>query len=100
MTVVDGLLTSWHQQSHRVLLFSQTRQMLDIIEKYVKKKEFMYFRMDGNTPVKDRMKMVDDFNRRSDVFLFLLTTKVGGLGINLTGANRVILFDPDWVRGC
>ena len=54
--------------------------------------------MDGNTAVGARMKLVDSFNSNPDMFVFLLTTRVGGLGVNLTGANRVVIFDPDWVR--
>ena len=53
--------------------------------------------MDGNTAIKNRIEMVDEFNATSSILVFLLTTKVGGLGINLTGANRVIIYDPDWV---
>jgi DNA excision repair protein ERCC-6 len=51
--------------------------------------------MDGDVTLKDRMKLIEKFNSE-DVFLFLLTTRVGGLGINLTAANKVIIFDPDW----
>jgi DNA excision repair protein ERCC-6 len=54
--------------------------------------------MDGATPVKKRSHLVDQFNNSANIFLFLLTTKVGGLGVNLTGADRIIIFDPDWVR--
>jgi DNA excision repair protein ERCC-6 len=59
---------------------------------------YSYQRMDGLTPIKNRISMVDEFNASSSILVFLLTTKVGGLGINLTGANRVIIFDPDWVH--
>ncbi|KAE8708130.1 Protein CHROMATIN REMODELING 8 [Hibiscus syriacus] len=52
--------------------------------------------MDGQTPVKQRMALIDEFNNSDDIFIFILTTKVGGLGTNLTGADRVIIFDPDW----
>jgi len=52
--------------------------------------------MDGNTSIKDRQDLVDEFNRDPDLHVFLLTTKVGGLGVNLTGADRVIIYDPDW----
>lgn len=80
----------------RVLVFTQTQQMLDIMEKMVQGLRMTYRRMDGGTSVAVRARLVDDFNTNADVFVFLLTTKVGGLGVNLTGANRVLLYDPDW----
>ncbi|CAN8241100.1 unnamed protein product [Cochlearia groenlandica] len=96
MKVVAEVLKVWKQQGHRVLLFSQTQQMLDILESFLVANEYSYRRMDGLTPVKQRMALIDEFNNSDDVFVFILTTKVGGLGTNLTGANRVIIFDPDW----
>jgi DNA excision repair protein ERCC-6 len=98
MQVVKALLEIWKRDGHKTLLFAQTRIMLDILEKFVKTMngKFDYRRMDGNTNIKDRQTMVDEFNNDPDLHVFLLTTKVGGLGINLTGADRVIIFDPDW----
>ncbi|MCD7461628.1 hypothetical protein HAX54_046700 [Datura stramonium] len=96
MKVVAEVLKVWKEQGHRVLLFSQTQQMLDILEKFLVTCEYNYRRMDGVTPVKQRMVLIDEFNNTDDIFIFILTTKVGGLGTNLTGANRVIIFDPDW----
>ncbi|KAG0175755.1 hypothetical protein DFQ29_007055 [Apophysomyces sp. BC1021] len=96
MVVVRALLNLWKKQGHRVLLFSQTRQMLDILEIMVKNLNYSYLRMDGTTAVHHRMTLVNEFNLTSNIYIFLLTTKVGGLGLNLTGADRVILFDPDW----
>ncbi|KAI8583675.1 hypothetical protein K450DRAFT_268262 [Umbelopsis ramanniana AG] len=96
MVVVKALLSLWKKEGHRVLLFSQTRQMLDILEKMIKSLDYQYFRMDGTTAIQNRMTMVDQYNANKDIFVFLLTTKVGGLGLNLTGADRVIIFDPDW----
>ena len=96
LQVVKSLLPLWKEQNHRVLLFCQTRQMLDIMEMMIRNQEYSYMRMDGATPVKKRMNLIGDFNRNEEVFIFLLTTRVGGLGVNLTGANRVIIFDPDW----
>ncbi|ESZ99345.1 putative DNA repair and recombination protein RAD26 [Sclerotinia borealis F-4128] len=97
MQVVKALLQMWKGYGHKTLLFSQGVQMLDILEEFVKKLGgFNYLRMDGGTAIKDRQTLVDQFNNDPDIHVFLLTTKVGGLGVNLTGANRVIIFDPDW----
>ena len=97
MKVVGGLLEWWKETGHKTLLFAQHRIMLDILEKYIRSMHGMkYRRMDGNTPIQNRQNMVDEFNNDPSLHVFLLTTKVGGLGINLTGADRVIIFDPDW----
>ncbi|KAI9893701.1 MAG: hypothetical protein M1814_005917 [Vezdaea aestivalis] len=97
MQVVKALLETWKNEGHKTLLFCQTRIMLDIIEKYLRGMEDVsYRRMDGNTPIKERQSLVDEFNTTPDIHVFLLTTKVGGLGVNLTGADRVLIYDPDW----
>ncbi|KAI2792244.1 DNA repair protein rhp26 [Penicillium oxalicum] len=97
MKVLKGLLEVWKDTGHKTLLFAQTRQMLDIIEKFIwSLGGFNFRRMDGNTPIKDRQTMVDEFNKDPDLHVFLLTTRVGGIGVNLTGADRVIIYDPDW----
>jgi len=99
----DNILTSgqmlfhWKQQGHRVLLFSQSVHVLNILEKNLNSYEdFKYSRMDGGTPIDRRQQLVNEFNTDRSIDIFLLTTRVGGLGLNLTGANRVIIFDPDW----
>jgi DNA excision repair protein ERCC-6 len=96
LVVVGELLKMWKAQQHKVLLFSQTRIMLNIIEKFVNRAGYDYLRMDGTTPIQKRAMLVDSFNNDPDIFVFLLTTKVGGLGVNLTGANRIIIYDPSW----
>ncbi|XP_067828711.1 DNA excision repair protein ERCC-6 isoform X2 [Heptranchias perlo] len=96
MIVVDALLKLWYKQGHRVLLFSQSRQMLDILEVFVRNLGYSYFKMDGSTTIASRQPLISRYNKNSSIFVFLLTTRVGGLGVNLTGANRVIIFDPDW----
>lgn len=100
MQVVKQLLLLWYSQGHKTLLFTQSRQMLDILEEFIRFKdpklsELKYLRMDGTTNIGSRQQLVDKFNNE-DYSIFLLTTRVGGLGVNLTGANRVIIFDPDW----
>jgi DNA excision repair protein ERCC-6 len=97
MLVVKNLLEKWKQDGHKTLLFAQQKIMLDILEKYIGTFDGVTFRrMDGDTPIEHRQGLVDEFNNTPDLHVFLLTTKVGGLGINLTGADRVIIFDPDW----
>lgn len=97
MQVVKSLLELWKDTGHKTLLFTQHRIMLDILEKFMNSLSgFKYRRMDGSTPIARRQAMVDEFNNDPDLHVFLLTTKVGGLGVNLTGADRVIIYDPDW----
>lgn len=97
MQVVKALLELWKEQGNKTLLFAQHRIMLDILEKFIGSiGGFNYRRMDGTTPIHIRQDLVDEFNNNPIAHVFLLTTKVGGLGINLTGANRVIIYDPDW----
>lgn len=97
MQVVKELLQLWKKQGHKTLLFAQHRIMLDILETFVNTMTgFRYYRMDGSTPIGTRQGLVDGFNKDPALHVFLLTTKVGGLGINLTGADRVIIYDPDW----
>ncbi|ORX58514.1 hypothetical protein BCR36DRAFT_317975 [Piromyces finnis] len=96
MVVVKGLLKTWYESNNKVLLFCQTRQMMEILELFLQQKGYTYRKMDGETPIKTRVFLVDEFNNNKDIFIFLLTTKVGGLGINLCSANRIIIYDPDW----
>jgi DNA excision repair protein ERCC-6 len=96
LLVVSKVLELWKKQGHHVLLFAQTQQMLDILEDVVLSAGYAYRRMDGSTQMASRQRIIDEFNEQDHVFVFLLTTKVGGLGITLTGANRVLLYDPDW----
>lgn len=97
MQVVKELLSLWKKGGHKTLLFAQHRIMLDILQKFLDHlPDINYRRMDGETPIKDRQGLVDEFNKSPNLHVFLLTTKVGGLGVNLTGANRVIIYDPDW----
>ncbi|CAN8097302.1 unnamed protein product [Discula destructiva] len=96
MQVVKALVKMWKRLGHKALLFSQGVQMLNILEHFLRRNDFKFLRMDGSTPIKERQKLVDQFNNHPDIDIFLLTTKVGGLGVNLTGASRVIIYDPDW----
>ncbi|CAF4505336.1 unnamed protein product, partial [Rotaria sp. Silwood2] len=96
MVVLETLLKIWYKQNNRCLLFTQSKQMLNILEGFLTKHNYSYLKMDGTTPIASRQGLITQFNSDSSIFVFLLTTRVGGLGINLTGANRVLIFDPDW----
>jgi SWI/SNF-related matrix-associated actin-dependent regulator of chromatin subfamily A member 5 len=98
MIMLDKLLDRLQKQGSRVLIFSQMSRMLDILEDYcIFLKGHKYCRIDGGTAHEDRIAAIDEFNKPdSEKFVFLLTTRAGGLGINLTSADIVILFDSDW----
>merc|ERR1719445_2278103 len=70
--------------------------MMDVMEKYLKIRGHRYLRLDGQTPVQERGDLIDKFNKEEDIFIFILSTRAGGLGINLTAANTVILHDLDF----
>uniref|UniRef100_A0A3P8Q6U9 DNA helicase n=1 Tax=Astatotilapia calliptera TaxID=8154 RepID=A0A3P8Q6U9_ASTCA len=89
------LLASLKEKGDRVVLFSQFTMMLDIVEVLLKHLMHRYIRLDGSTPIADRIVLIDEFNTDPDIFVFLLSTRAGGLGINLTSANVVILHDID-----
>ncbi|KAJ5638073.1 hypothetical protein N7490_007952 [Penicillium lividum] len=97
MAILDKLLKRMQADGSRVLIFSQMSRVLDILEDYCVFREFNYCRIDGTTAHEDRIAAIDDYNKPgSDKFIFLLTTRAGGLGINLTSADIVVLFDSDW----
>jgi SWI/SNF-related matrix-associated actin-dependent regulator of chromatin subfamily A member 5 len=97
MAILDRFLPMLQSQGSRVLIFSQMSRMLDILEDYCMFKGFKYCRIDGNTAHEDRVKGIDEYNAPgSEKFIFLLTTRAGGLGINLATADIVIMYDNDW----
>ena len=102
LQVVIALLELWTNEKRKILIFTQTKQMLNILQQLVdilnkeQNKGYKYMRMDGGTPIIERQSLVDEFNTDPSYNIFLLTTRVGGLGVNLTGASRVIIYDPDW----
>jgi SWI/SNF-related matrix-associated actin-dependent regulator of chromatin subfamily A member 5 len=97
MVILDKLLKRMKAQGSRILIFSQMSRVLDILEDYCVMREYKYCRIDGSTAHEDRISAIDDYNREgSEKFIFLLTTRAGGLGINLTSADIVVLYDSDW----
>ncbi|KAI1900229.1 hypothetical protein AGOR_G00047850 [Albula goreensis] len=94
-SLLTQLLPSLKDKGDRVVLFSQFTMMLDIVEVLLKHLNHRYVRLDGSTPMADRIVLIDEFNTDPEIFVFLLSTRAGGLGINLTSANVVILHDID-----
>ncbi|KAF5752303.1 transcription regulatory protein SNF2-like isoform X1 [Tripterygium wilfordii] len=95
--LLDRLLPKLHRAGHRVLLFSQMTRLMDILEIYLQLHEFMYLRLDGSTKTAERGVLLSQFNAPdSPYFMFLLSTRAGGLGLNLQTADTVIIFDSDW----
>lgn len=89
-------ITIKKKKGDRVLLFSQFVIMLDIVEDYLKIKKYKYLRLDGSTVISERQDMIDAYNNDREIFIFLLSTKAGGVGINLTAANVVVMHDIDF----
>ncbi|KAL8459957.1 hypothetical protein ACS0TY_031745 [Phlomoides rotata] len=96
LQTLDILLKRLRANNHRVLLFAQMTKMLNILEDYMNYRKYRYLRLDGSSTIMDRRDMVKDFQHRSDIFVFLLSTRAGGLGINLTAADTVIFYESDW----
>lgn len=82
--------------ARRVLIFCQWQKMLNIIQHFIELQGWKFGRIDGRTNVAARQRLVDTFNSDESYFGMLLTTRTGGVGLNLTGADRIILYDPDW----
>ncbi|KIW42182.1 uncharacterized protein PV06_05754 [Exophiala oligosperma] len=93
---LDALLRELKNGGHRVLLYFQMTRMIDLMEEYLTYRNYKYCRLDGSTKLEDRRDTVHDFQTRPEIFIFLLSTRAGGLGINLTSADTVIFYDSDW----
>lgn len=95
--LLDRMLPKLRAAGHRVLMFTQMTAVMTILEDYFAYRGFMSLRLDGSTPAEEREKRMYKFNAPdSPYFIFLLSTRAGGLGLNLTAANTVIIFDSDW----
>ncbi|ORE04044.1 hypothetical protein BCV72DRAFT_251502 [Rhizopus microsporus var. microsporus] len=96
--LLDRLLTALFERGHKVLVFSQMTKMLDILEDWATDiKGWKICRLDGSVPQESRRQQIEEFSDpKSDTMLFLLSTRAGGLGINLTAADTVVIFDSDW----
>uniref|UniRef100_A0A4W6DSB4 Chromodomain helicase DNA binding protein 1 n=1 Tax=Lates calcarifer TaxID=8187 RepID=A0A4W6DSB4_LATCA len=97
LVLLDKLLVRLKERGHRVLIFSQMVRMLDILAEYLRSRQFLFQRLDGSIKGEMRKQALDHFNAEgSEDFCFLLSTRAGGLGINLASADTVVIFDSDW----
>ncbi|XP_013393762.1 DNA excision repair protein ERCC-6-like 2 isoform X1 [Lingula anatina] len=96
MKVLVGILSVCAKNKSKVLLFSYSTRLLTIVEHFVMSKGYDYRRIDGMVANKQRFEFTQQFNKDPNIFLCLISTKAGGLGLNLTGANVVVIYDPNW----
>ena len=96
LTQCIEILSDAIEAGHKILLFSGYTSMFDIIEKELKQRNIKYFKLTGSTKVDERIKLVDEFNSNPEIKIFLISLKAGGTGLNLTGADMVIHYDPWW----
>uniref|UniRef100_A0A2K6TCI0 Helicase, lymphoid specific n=1 Tax=Saimiri boliviensis boliviensis TaxID=39432 RepID=A0A2K6TCI0_SAIBB len=94
--ILDRMLPELKKRGHKVLLFSQMTSMLDILMDYCHLRNFNFSRLDGSMSYSERERNMHSFNTDPEVFIFLVSTRAGGLGINLTAADTVIIYDSDW----
>ncbi|GER25917.1 helicase [Striga asiatica] len=90
------LLRRLKSEGHRALIFTQMTKMLDVLEAFINLYGYTYMRLDGSTPPEERQTLMQRFNTNPKYFLFILSTRSGGVGINLVGADTVIFYDSDW----
>ncbi|KAH9976865.1 P-loop containing nucleoside triphosphate hydrolase protein [Lactifluus volemus] len=93
--VLETLLQEWRRDStSKVLIFTKSVKLLDMLEFHLKRQHYGFVKLDGSTKQEDRMPVVDRFQNENEIFIFLISTLAGGTGLNLTAANRVVVFDP------
>lgn len=96
LQVLAKLLIDLKEKGHRVLIFTQMTKVLDILEIFMNYMKLTYMRLDGSTKIKDRQYLTERFNNDDKIFAFILSSRSGGTGINLIGADTVIFYDSDW----
>ncbi|XP_053908994.1 helicase SRCAP [Cuculus canorus] len=96
LQTLDLLLRRLKADAHRVLIFTQMTRMLDVLERFLTYHGHIYLRLDGSTRVEQRQVLMERFNADKRIFCFILSTRSGGVGVNLAGADTVIFYDSDW----
>ncbi|EPR79968.1 SNF2 DNA helicase [Spraguea lophii 42_110] len=96
LTILDKLLPHLVSENHKILIYFQMTRMIDLVEDYLIRRKHQYLRLDGGVRVSARKDLVKQFQSNDDIKIFLLSTRAGGVGINLTAADTVIFYDSDW----
>ena len=96
LSKLDEMLVDLQKNDHRVLIYFQMTKMMDLMEEYLTFRQYQFIRLDGSSKLDDRRDLVHDWQTKPELFIFLLSTRAGGLGINLTAADTVIFYDSDW----
>ena len=96
LQTLDLLLARLKREKHRCLIFTQMTKMLDVLELFLTYHGYTYVRLDGATQILQRQMLMERFNSDEKIFVFILSTRAGGIGVNLTGADTVIFYDSDW----
>ena len=99
MVALISLLSAWRKQNRKVLVFTQAVSSLKLIIGMCAKNGFPCASISGKTVVGSRQTIVNNFNESEDAFCLVLTSRVGGIGLNIHGASRSIIFEPDWNPG-
>ncbi|KAI0772497.1 P-loop containing nucleoside triphosphate hydrolase protein [Trametes elegans] len=95
--VLETLLRQWKKEGgNKVLIFTKSVKLLEMLEFHLESQSLTYVKLDGHTKQSDRMPLIDKFQEDPKVFIFLISTMAGGTGLNLTAANKVVVFDPNW----
>ncbi|OCB85855.1 hypothetical protein A7U60_g6986 [Sanghuangporus baumii] len=95
--VLNILLREWQKdQTNKVLIFTKSVKLLDMLDYHLNSNNYSFCRLDGSTKQNERMPLIDKFNNDPEIYVFLISTLAGGTGLNLTSANKVVIFDPNW----
>ncbi|KAH9856351.1 P-loop containing nucleoside triphosphate hydrolase protein [Lenzites betulinus] len=95
--VLETLLREWKREGgNKVLIFTKSVKLLEMLEFHLNTRNYGFVKLDGSTKQSDRMPLIDRFQAEPDIFIFLISTMAGGTGLNLTAANKVVVFDPNW----
>nr|QDO16230.1 DNA excision repair protein ERCC-6 [Lingulodinium polyedra] len=96
LKVLAQVMKQWRAEGHRVLVFVQTKMMCQVIQHWMDLEGYCHLPLDVKVPVHKRISTIEEFNANTEYFAMVLTTRIGGVGLNIIGADRVVLFDPDW----